>query len=153
MTEHVLIPLLSRAENHKLKILLAYLIHHTVDEVKSFLISEPGDNTDHELVLVLFQAEFLLKSYLVLPLFFPERDLIVTGRNLCIRLRIKELIVDTVDDSGQAVAAGPHQSVQVFTVKRCLDFLSICRRYSRDPVSIHNAALKIVGISIRLQLV
>ena len=60
------------AEDHDLNIVIAKLVHHIVDQVKSLLSGKPAYHSDHELLFILDQAELLLKRKLVFDFFLAE---------------------------------------------------------------------------------
>ena len=111
MTEHVLILLFTGSQDNQLNIVIAQFIHHILNQVKSFLVSKPGYHADHHLAVIYSQAQFILKSTFILYFFFAEITGIVVLRNQGICLRIKFLIIDSIDDSPQAVCTGTHQAV------------------------------------------
>ena len=70
-----------------------------------------------------------------------------------IRARIIFLIVNTIDNSRQTVTSCIHQSVQLFSVKWCLNLFGIRTAHCRHAVCIYNTSLQEIRIFIRLHLV
>ena len=73
--------------------------------VKSFLVSQSGDNTDHHLLCINFQPKLLLKCKFIFHLFFSKVLYCIISCNMDIRARIIFFIVNTIDNSGQTVTS------------------------------------------------
>ena len=153
VTEQVLITLLTGSKNNKLCILGTDLLDHIIDQIKALLICQSGNNTDHECLVILIKTQLLLKTSLVFDLFLAEVLCIVIGIDQRICLRIILIIVETVYNTTQTVAAGTHQPIQMLAVKWHLDLLCIGITDCRYHIRINDTALEIVGISICLQLI
>ena len=73
MTEHVLILLIAGSENHQLHIITADLIHHTLDQIKTLLIGQTGNNADHKLLIILPEVQAAAcRARLILDLLLAE---------------------------------------------------------------------------------
>ena len=153
VTEQIFITLLTGTENYKLCILGTDLLDHIIDQVKALLICQSGNNTDHKCLVILIQSQLLLKTSLILDLLLTECLCIVICVDQRICLRIVLIIIKTVYNTTQAVAAGTHQTVQMLAVKWHLDLLCIGITDCRYHVSIYDTTLEIIGISICLQLI
>ncbi len=117
MTEHILVPLFSGSQHNQLDIVLAYFVQDTLDQIEALLVSQPGNNTDHKLPVVLGQSQFFLQSPFVLYLLLTEILSIVLLDNVRIRLRIEIIVINAVHNAAQAVRARPHQAHPVLRRK------------------------------------
>ncbi len=141
MPEHVLILLLAGSKHNNLNGILAQLVHHIGNQIKSFLIRQSGHDSDHHGVRILVQIQFFLQRQLILHLFLTEIVDIVILLNMRIRGRIIIIIVNTIHNTGQAVRLGIHQPVKLLTVERHLNLLCIGITYRGHPVRINDTAL------------
>ena len=60
VAEHILILRVSRTKHCDLYRILAHLIHHIIDQVKSLLVCQTGYNSDQHHMAVLIQSQFFL---------------------------------------------------------------------------------------------
>ena len=153
MTEHVLVLRVSCSQYHNLYRILAELVHHIINQVKSFLVCQTGYNTDHHHMGILIQPKFFLKSQFVHRLQLPE---IINCEILCdpaVSLRIPVRIVQSVDNTAKIIGPCIHQAVQRFTVKRSLNLLSISLAHRCHLVRIDDTALQKVGVFISFHLI
>ena len=153
MPEHIFVLFISCSKRHDLDRILAKFIHHIGDQVKALLICEPGHDSQHHDVMILLQVQFLLKRDLILYLLPPETVRCVVFLDVGIRGRVVIFIVNSVHNSGQAVRAGIHKPLQLLPVERRLYLFGIGVAHRGDPVRIHDAALQVIGILVRFQLV
>ena len=56
VTEHILIALISCAKSYNLYTILTKLVHDISDQVKSLLICQTGNNTDHHSLRILLKS-------------------------------------------------------------------------------------------------
>ena len=96
VTEHILILLISGSENDQLHIITAQLIHHTLDQIKTLLIGQTGNDTDRKLLLINRKSKLFLKSALILYLLLAEILCIVALCDQGIGLRIELIVIDAV---------------------------------------------------------
>ena len=141
MTEHILILLLTCSKRNNLNCILTQFIHHTGDQIKSLLICQSGYDTDHQLLMVLCKSKLFLKFNFILNLLFPEILYTVIPVNILVCLRIIYIIVDSIHNTGKACRPGLHQSFQLFSVKRSLNFLCIGAADSCHFICIDDTAL------------
>ena len=153
MTEHVLVSLISGTEYDDLNRILAKFIHHTVDQVKAFLVGQSGYDTDHHTVRISLQSEFFLQSHFIFYFFLAEVFDRVSSCNVGICCRIEITVINTIDNSRQAVCSCLHQSFQLLPIERCLDLFRIAAAYRCHTVSVDDSAFQIVGIVICFQLI
>ena len=94
-----------------------------------------------------------MQCTLVLNLFFPEIAAVVIVFNELVRLRIIFVVVDSIHNTAQAIGTRTHQPVEALPVKWRLNLLCIGIADGRNRICIYDAALQVVGIAVRLQLV
>ena len=140
MTEHIFITLFSCSERHNLHRILTKLVHHISYKIKSLLICQTGNNTDHHCFVVFFQTQLLLKRCLIFNLFFSESIYAVIFSYVLICLRIIILIINTIYNTGKTIRSCIHKAFQLLTVKCGLNFLCVSITYRCDSVRIHNSA-------------
>ena len=153
VTEHVLVLLIPGTEHHELDIILAELIHDTLDEIEALLVGETGYDTDHHLARIHVHAELLLECLLVLRLLLPEVACVERLYEVLIRLRIPVIIVDAVNDAAEIMRTCAKQSIEALSVERHLDLLRIGIGNRRDRVGIHETTLQEVTILLTLELI
>ena len=153
MTEHILILFFASTECHDLHSILTELVHHICYQVKAFLVSQSGNDTNHHRLMVLLQIQFFLKRCLVLDFLSPEIRYIIVLHNAWICFRIIILIIDSVHNTGQTVRSCIHQTVQAFSIEWHLNLFCISIAYSCDPICIDNSTFQIIGILICFQLI
>ena len=153
MAEHVFISLITGSQCHNLNCILAELIHHISDQVKSLLICKTGNDSDHHYFRILLQSQFSLELNLILHFFLTEGCGIIILCNTGICLRIENIVINSVYNTSETVGTGTHQSVQTFSVERCLDFLSISVADCSHRICKYNTALQEIGILISFQLI
>ena len=141
MAEHILVPLFSGSQHNQLDIVLAHLVQDTLDQIEALLVSQPGNNTNHKLPVILRQSQFFLQRPFVLYLLLTEILSIVLLDNVRIRLRIEIIVINAVHNAAQAVRARPHQAIQSFAVKWHLNLFRIRLTYGGNGVGVYNAAL------------
>ena len=153
VTEHILITFITGSKNYKLDSILAKLIHHICDQIKPFLICQSWYNTYHHRLRIFLQSKISLQLKFVLNFLFSESCCIISLCDIWICFRIEFIVINTIYNSTQAICTRTHQTVQFFSIERCLDFLCISIAYSSDCICKHNTALQIVGIFICFQFV
>ena len=141
MTEHVLVFIVSRSQDHQLHIVGTDLVHHALDQIQALLIRKTGNDADHEFLVISCQSQFLLERQLILCLFLPEIFRVILLGDIGIGLRVEIIVIDAVDDPPQVVGPGSHESVQALAVKRGLDLLCVGAAHGGDGVRIYQAAL------------
>ena len=148
MPEHILVFLFTGSKYHNLIILLAHLFHHIINEVHALLIRQSGYDSYHKRIFLLWQAELLLQFCLILCLFLLEMPCTVILVNQSVCLRIPFIIIQPVHNPSQVMGSCSHQTIQILTIKRCLDLFCIRRTYCCKCICIYKTALQIIGISI-----
>ncbi len=141
MAEHILIPLLPGSQHYKLHRILAQLIHHISDEIKTFLVCKAGNNSNHHLLGIHLQPEFLLQSQFVLYLFLAEIHCIVISEQEFVRLGIVLMVINSVYNAPKGIGAGTHKPVQMLSVVGHLNLLCISLTHGGYCIRIHDAAL------------
>ena len=141
MAEHILVPLIPGAKHHQLDVIITQIIHHALNQIQPLLVRQTGDDANHHLLVILHQPQLLLKCAFILNLLFSEIPGVVILDNAAVRLRVKLLIVNPVDNSPQAVRPCPHQSVQAFPVERHLNLFRIGIAHRGDGIGKDNPAL------------
>ena len=141
MAKHIFIFFLTSAEHNKLQIVLAHLIHHIGDQIKSFLVGQTRNNTNHESGIVLLQSEFSLKCPLIFYLLLTEIPNVVLVFDQLICLRIILIVINTIYNTAQTIGTSSHQTIQTFSVKRCLNLFRIRFADCRHRVCINDTAL------------
>ena len=150
MAEHILIVLVSGSKNDQLHIIRTDLVHHALDQVQTFLVRESWDDTDHELLIVLRETKLFLKRAFIFHFLFSEIFRVVILNDIRIRLRVEDIIVDTVYNPTEIAGSRPHKSVKPFSVERGLDLLCVGVADRRDRVGIHKTALQHISVFVCL---
>ena len=96
VAEHIFIPFISGSQHNQLYIFRTDLIHHTLYQVKSLLVGQTGDDTDHELFLVLRQSQLRLQRLFILGFLLAECLCVIILYDPFICLRIKFIVIDTI---------------------------------------------------------
>ena len=153
MTEHVLILRISCSKYRDLYCILTHLIHHIINQVKSFLICQTGNDSDQHYMIVFIQSKFFLKSSLIHRFVFPE---ILNVKCLCdsvICIRIPVIIIQTIHNTTKIIRSCCHQSVKSLSIERCLDLFCITVAYCCHLVCIDNTAFEHISIFVCLKLI
>ena len=72
ITEHIFISAVTGSKNDELDTITTDIIHNAINQIKSLLVCQSGYNTDHKLLIILWESTFLLKFNLVDLLQFTE---------------------------------------------------------------------------------
>ena len=96
MAEHIFIAQIPGTDNDKLRKIVCNIIHHIVDQIKSLLVRQTGNQANHILLLVFDKAQFLLQSGFIDRFFLTEIVFVVIGIYFRIGLRIVHAIVNAV---------------------------------------------------------
>ena len=153
VTEHILVTFLAGTQYHNLHFILADLIQHTFDQVKSFLVCQSGYNTDHHYIRIFAQTKLSLKFYLILCFLCCYILCIELVWQMDICLRIENVVINTIDNTGEHIRACLQKLIQLLSVKFCLNLFCISVTDSSYTVCIYDTALEQVHISVSFQLV
>ena len=153
MPEHILIPLVSGTNHHKLGIIIHDLLHHFCNQVETLLIRQAGNETDDHLILIYRQAQCFLQGSLVGRFALLKIFDGIMIRDLRIGLRIPDIIIDTIDNSSKIHMSCGQQAIHSLAVLRCLDLLGIGFTDCRDIIRVHQSAFEHIGIPLVLQLI
>ena len=153
VAEHIFIPFLPGSQNYQLHIIRTHLIHHALDQIQPFLVCQTGYDSHHEFLLINRKSQLSLQSCFILSFFLAERLSIIILSNIFIRLRIKLIIINSIDDSPKASCPGTHQAVQSFSVKRHFDLFRIRIADSRNGIGVDNASLQQIAVFVCFQFI
>ena len=153
MPEHILVFFITCSKYYKLYIFSTYLIHYIGDKIHTFLVCKSWHNTYHKLAFIFSKSKFFLKCHFILPLLFSECYLIIISNNIFICFRIIYFVINAINNTTKTIRTGIHKSIEMLSVKRCLNLFCICRTYCCNTVCIYNTALEIISIIICLKLV
>ena len=139
--EHVLIFLISGSQYYQLHIIAAEFVHNTLHQIQSLLVGQTGNDSHHEFLFIYRKAKLCLELFFIFSLFLTEIPCIVRLRNELICLRIKLVIVNTIDYTSQISGTCAHQAIKSLPVERHFDFLCVCLADSSDGICKNNASL------------
>ena len=105
--------------------MLEDLIQHAHDEIEALVRNEACDHRDHRCTAVLGKPKIVLQAHLVVALALDCFFDVIVDVEILIRLRIIDIIVNTVDNAEELFAALLQQPLQMFTVVFVLNFLGI----------------------------
>ena len=148
--EGILVNSVAGSENHDLRISIHQLRNDRVDKIQALLVSQTGDQSDHELALILLKSQGFLHSQFILFLHLNDVGHIIGSCQQFVRGGIPHAIVDTVDDTVELAGVIAQMRIQILAVVRSLDLLRIGSADSGDHVGISQAALEHVGVLITL---
>ena len=153
MTEHILITFLTGTKRNDLYRILTQFIHDISNQIKSLLVCQTGYNADHHSFRILLKSKIFLKLYLILDLLFAEVLCIVVSGDIRICLRIEFIVINTIYNTAQAVGSRIEKSVQLLTIKRCLDFFCIGITYCGNGICKYHTALQEVCVLVCFQFI
>ena len=151
--EHVLVLGLAGADEHELGVAVDELLEDGGDEVEAFLIGETGDEGDHELPVVHFEAQFFLESPLVGFLALDDAVHVELLRDLLVGGGVPDIVVDAVDDAAELHVMVPDDRVEVLAILCRLDLSRVGVGDGGDDVGIDERAFEHVGVVVDLELV
>ena len=125
MTEHIFILWFTGSDYHQLCIIIYQTIHHSIDQIQSLLVCQSGNKADHVFLLVYSKPKFFLKFFFVHILFLTEIVWSVIRINLCIRLWVVCIIINTIHNTLHIKMSCRQQTIQSFTVVIGLNLLCI----------------------------
>ena len=140
MAEHILIFCFPGSQYYNLYCILAELIHHIINQIKSLLIGQSGHNTEHHHLRILVQSKLLLQRQLVGNLVLAECIDRKTFCDPCILKWTVLIIIQSIYNSTKVIGSCTHQTIETFSKKRCLDLLRVCLTYRCHFIRIDDTA-------------
>ena len=153
VTEHILITFFSGTQYYNLYFILADFIQNTFNQVKAFLICQSGYYTDHHHIRIFFQTKLSLKCYFILCLFCQYICCIKLIWKMNIRLWIKDIIINTIYNTGKHIRTCLQQLIQLLSVKFCLNLFRVSLTDGSHTVCIDNTTLQQIHITVSFQLI
>ena len=125
VSEHIFIASVACTKHNQLSTVSHYIIHSSVDYIKTFLISKSGYNTHKVCIWIFRKSQLSLKCKLVLQPVLLKCPEIVFCFKSRICLRIIGIIVDTIYNAPERLPAGLKQAVQSFSIIWSLNLMGI----------------------------
>ena len=153
VTEHVFIALVPCSKHDNLHCILAQFVHNIGDQVKSLLVSQTGNDADKHCFRIFVKPEISLKLEFIFYLFLAESLGIICLGDVLVCLLIEYVVVNSVDDSSQAVGTCLKKTFQTFAVERGFDFLRICFAHCSHSVCKDDSSFQEVGVFVCFQFI
>ena len=153
ITERVFVFLIARTDDDHLRVIVHNAVHDLIDEVKTLLVGETGDNADHELIDVSFQTQFALEFFLIPALGVGEVVHTVSVIDVPVGAGVVGVIVHAVDDAAQLVGVIVQHAVESLAVFGGSDFVGVGVADGGDKVGVNNAALHDVRVAVELKAI
>ena len=150
VAERILVASVTGTQHDKLRIAVDQLRDDRVDQIKTFLIRQTGNESDHKLGFIDFQSEFFLKGFLIGFLLLNNIRLAVRSSQFFVLTAVPHIYVDTIDDSAKFAAVIPQMCIQSFPIEWCLNFFGIRSADGRNHVRIGKTTLEHVRVFIAL---
>ena len=153
MAEHILVLRVACADDDELRVLVTDTLHCIAYEIKTLLVGKARYDSHHILAAVNRQTELLLKLCLVVSFLLLEVARVVLRKDTAVLVRVKNVVVDSVEDTAQRCRTRTEKSVKLFTEERILNLLGICFAYGGYVVSVNESALEHICVFVELKLV
>ena len=151
VAEGIFIAPVTGAENHKLGVAVHDLGENGIDQIKTLLVCQTGNQTDDELAVILLETEFFLQSALILLLFLQR----ISKRVICgeqfVRRGIPDVHINAVDNTAELGGMVAQMGIKTFPVIRGLNLPGVGVGHGGDHIRIGKTALEHVHGVLILQ--